>query len=91
MSGLAIVAKGNNLRTFEVVGVQKGTPGHDAGIQVGDVISGIDDEPAADYTLTELRAAFEKTGNETAGHSYKLLVERNGQTLTLKMKMRRLI
>lgn len=91
MSGLAIVAKGGNLRTFEVVGVQKGTPGHDAGIQVGDVISGIDDEPAADYTLTELRDAFQKTGNETAGHSYKLLVERNGQTLTLKMKMRRLI
>jgi len=91
MSGLAIVAKGNNLRTFEVVGVQKGTPGHDAGIQVGDVISGVDDEPAADYTLTELRDAFQKTGNETAGHSYKLLVERNGQTLTLKMKMRRLI
>jgi hypothetical protein len=91
MSGLAIVAKGANLRTFEVVGVQKGTPGHDAGIQVGDVISGVDDEPAADYTLTALREAFRKTGNESAGHSYKLLVERNGQTLTIKMKMRRLI
>jgi PDZ domain-containing protein len=91
MSGLAIVAKGGNLRTFEVVGVQKGTPGHDAGLQVGDVISGVDDEPAADYTLAELRAAFQKTGNEAAGHSYKLLVDRNGQTLTLKMKMRRLI
>ncbi|MGC1384888.1 MAG: PDZ domain-containing protein [Candidatus Acidiferrales bacterium] len=91
MSGLAIVAKGANLRTFEVVAVQKGTPGHDAGIQVGDVISGVDDEPAADYTLTALREAFCKTGNETAGHSYKLLIERNGQTLTVKMKMRRLI
>jgi hypothetical protein len=91
MSGLAIVAKGTNLRTFEVVGVQKGTPGHDAGIQVGDVISGVDDEPAADYTLTALREAFRKTGNETAGHSYKLLIERNGQTLTIRMKMRRLI
>jgi hypothetical protein len=91
MSGLAIVAKGTNLRTFEVVGVQKGTPGHDAGIEVGDVISGVDDEPAADYTLTALREAFRKTGNETAGHSYKLLIERNGQTLTIRMKMRRLI
>jgi hypothetical protein len=91
MSGLSIVAKGGNLRTFEVVGVQKGTPGHDAGIQVGDVISGVDDEPAADYTLTQLRDAFQKMGNETAGHSYKLLVDRNGQTLTIKLKMRRLI
>ena len=27
MSGLSIVAKGANLRTFEVVSVQKGTPG----------------------------------------------------------------
>ncbi len=91
MSGLAIVAKGVNLRTFEVVGVQQGTPGHDAGVQVGDVISGVDDEPAADYTLTALREAFCKTGNETVGHSYKLLIERNGETLTIKMKMRRLI
>ncbi len=91
MSGLSIVAKGGNLRTFEVVGVQKGTPGHDAGVQVGDIISGVDDEPAADYTLTQLRDAFQKMGNESGGHSYKLLVDRNGQTLTLKLKMRRLI
>jgi hypothetical protein len=91
MSGLSLVAKGGNLRTFEVVGVQKGTPAHDAGIQVGDVISGVDDEPAADYTLTELRDTFQKFGNESGGHAYKLLVDRNGQTLTLKMKMRRMI
>jgi PDZ domain len=91
MSGLAVVAKGVNLRTFEVVAVQKGTPGHDAGIEPGDIISGVDDEPAADYTLTALRQAFRQTGNETAGHSYKLLIERNGQTLTIKMKMRRIV
>jgi hypothetical protein len=55
------------------------------------VISGVDDEPAADYTLTELRDTFQKFGNESGGHAYKLLVDRNGQTLTLKMKMRRMI
>src|ERR1700761_231925 len=89
MSGITIVAKGANLRTFQVVSVGKGTPGHDAGVEPGDVIAGLDDEAAADLTLNALRDAFRR--GESVGHTYKLLVDRNGQTLTLKLKLRRLV
>jgi PDZ domain len=89
MSGLTIVAKGANLRTFTVVSVQKGTPGHDAGVEPGDVIAGLDDEAAADLTLNALRDAFRRA--DYVGHTYKLLVDRNGQTQTLKLKLRRLV
>ena len=45
MSGLSILAKGANLKTFEIVQVRSGTPGSDAGLKEGDVIVGLDEEP----------------------------------------------
>jgi C-terminal processing protease CtpA/Prc len=86
MSGLALVAKGANLKTFAVVQVQPGTPGADAAIQQGDVIVAVDDEAAADLTLAAIRDLFRQIG-----HEYKLLIDRKGQSLTISIKMHRLI
>jgi len=58
---------------------------------VGDVIAGLDDEPAADFTLAALREEFRQFGKELAGHQYKILLDRRGQTITVKLKMRRLV
>jgi C-terminal processing protease CtpA/Prc len=58
MSGISIVARGPNLKNFEVTQVRSGTPGADAGIEKGDAIAGVDGEPAADLTLAELRNLF---------------------------------
>jgi len=85
-SGLVIVAQGPGLKTFEIVHVQPETPAAEAGIQKGDVIAGIDDEAAADMTLAEVRELF-----RDVGHKYKLLLERNGQTLEVTMRTRRLL
>jgi PDZ domain len=85
-SGLTIIAKGPGLKTFEVLAVQASTPAAEAGIQKGDIIAGIDDEPAADLTLTTIRDLFRQIG-----HGYKLLIERNGQTLQITIQMRRLL
>jgi hypothetical protein len=85
-SGIAVVAKGPGLLTFEVASVQPGTPGAEAGVLKGDVIAGIDDEPAADLTLTSIRALFRQVG-----HKYKLLIQRNGQSVQITVQMRRLI
>src|SRR6201993_1676671 len=57
-SGIAVVAKGPGLLTFEVASVQPGTPGAEGGGLKGDIIAGIDDEPAADLTLASIRALF---------------------------------
>jgi hypothetical protein len=86
MSGVAIIAQGPGLRKFEVTEVRRGTPGHDAGLQEGDIIAGIDEDPAADLSLAEIRGLFKQLG-----HPYKLTVERNGQTITLTLKLRRLL
>jgi PDZ domain-containing protein len=85
-SGLSIVAKGPGLKTFEVLAVQPSTPAGEAGIQKGDIISGIDEEAAADLTLASIRYLFRQIG-----HRYKLSIERNGQSLQITIQMRRLV
>jgi PDZ domain len=86
MSGLSVIAQGANLKTFAIVRVQPGTPAADAGIQPGDVIAAIDDEAAADLTLSAVRDLFRQIG-----HEYKLLIDRKGQSLTVSIKMHRVI
>lgn len=86
MSGLAILATGSDLKTFEVTEVRSGTPGADAKIQKGDVIAGVDDEAAADLSLAAIRKLFRQPGTK-----YKLLIQRKGQTLTATLQTRRLI
>jgi hypothetical protein len=83
-SGLALVASGPNLRNFEVQHVRAGSPADQAGIQKGDVIAGVDDDAAADLTLPELRDLFRQIG-----HQYKLLIQRNGQTISISLQMER--
>ena len=86
MSGLAIVATGSNLKTFEVTEVRAGTPGADAKIQKGDVIAGVNDEAAADLSLAAIRKLFRQPGTK-----YKLLIQRNSQALTATLQTRRLL
>jgi hypothetical protein len=86
MSGLSIVAKGSNLKTFEIVRVQPGTSAASNGIHEGDIIAGVDTEAAADMTLPALRNLFCQVG-----HKYKLLIERNGKTQEVVLEMKRLI
>ena len=86
MSGLAIIARGPGLKTFEITAIMPNTPGAEAGLQKGDIIAGIDDEAAADLSLIAVRDLFRQIG-----HKYKLLIERNGQTISITIQMRRLV
>ncbi|HXA76577.1 MAG TPA: PDZ domain-containing protein [Candidatus Acidoferrales bacterium] len=86
MSGISVAASGPGMKMFEVTQVRPGTPAASAGVQTGDVIAGVDEEAAADMTLDALRALFRQVG-----HKYKLLIERNGKTLTINVQMRRLL
>ena len=56
------------------------------GSSQGDVIAAVDDEAAADLTLSAVRDLFRRMG-----HEYKLLIDRKGQSLTLSIKMHRVI
>lgn len=85
-SGIAVIAKGPGMKTFEIVHVAPGTPAAEAGIHQGDIIAGIDDEAAADMTLASVRDLFRQVG-----HTYKLVIERNDQTKQVSVQMRRLL
>lgn len=85
-SGLSIVAKGPGLKQFEIVAVLAGTPGANAGLRSGDVIAGVDEDPAADLTLVQVRELFRQPD-----HKYKLTIERGGQSLQISLQTRRLL
>jgi PDZ domain len=85
-SGLAVVAKGSNLKTFEIVHVVPGTPAARAGIRAGDIIEGINDEAAADMTLASVRDLFRQVG-----YKYQIVIERGDQTKTMTIETRRLL
>jgi hypothetical protein len=79
MSGLALRASGANLKTFDVVGVAPKSPGSEAGVQKGDVIAGIDNQPAADLSLPDIEYMFRQLGQE-----YKLTIVRGDKTIETK-------
>jgi C-terminal processing protease CtpA/Prc len=79
MSGVALRASGANLKTFEVVGVAPKSPASDAGLQKGDGIAGIDNQPAADLSLPDIEYMFRQLGQE-----YKLTVVRGDKTFDSK-------
>jgi predicted metalloprotease with PDZ domain len=86
MSGLTLVAEGPSLKTIRVTNVLEHTPGASAGIQKGDIIAGVDGQPAVDYKLSDLREMFRHPEVE-----YKLTLDRNGKSVDVKMKLHRLI
>jgi hypothetical protein len=86
MSGVVLVARGANLKSFEVAAVTPHSPGSEAGLQKGDVIAGIDGQPAADLDLSGVRELF-----RVFGHEYHLTVVRNEHTVEMKMRTKRLV
>lgn len=83
-SGMLIVAKGADFKTFEVANVQPGSPAAAAGIKKGDVIAGVDTDPAADLSLLVIRDLFRQVG-----HKYKLTVQTGGATKEVTLQMHR--
>jgi PDZ domain len=83
-SGLLVIAKGTNYKTFEVVNVQPNSPAALAGIKKGDVIAGIDTDPAGDLSLLTVRDLFRQVG-----HKYKLTIQRGDQTQEITVQMHR--
>jgi hypothetical protein len=82
-SGLTLVAEGPDLKRFVVEQVQPGSAAAEAGIQKGDVIAGIDNEPGADMTLASVRDLFRQIP-----HKYNLLIERDDKTFEVTLQMR---
>lgn len=86
MSGISLRAYGDDFRTFRVYQVLEDSPAAEAGLRVGDVLAAIDGVAAARFTLDEIHQMLKVQARE-----YKLRFKRGGGTLTVKIKMRRLV
>jgi Aspartyl protease/PDZ domain len=86
MSGMELVADGEDFATYLIDDVDSGSPANEAGVLGGDILKAIDNRPASDFTLEQIRRLFMKPGRE-----YSLTLKRGEQTISLKLKLKRLV
>ncbi len=87
MSGLVLVAEGPSLKTYKIYQVLDRSPAAESGLQKDDQIAFINGQPAANFTLEQIRQMF----IQRAGIEYKVGVRRNEQLLTVVLRLRKLI
>ncbi|MFI5372866.1 MAG: PDZ domain-containing protein, partial [Candidatus Eisenbacteria bacterium] len=85
MSGLFLVARGEDFRALVVQSVSAGTPAAEAGLERGDQIVAIDGQGGASLALEHARELFRKPG------AYRLDVARAGKRFSVRLVTRRLV
>ncbi len=86
MSGLALMTNSPLFQSVRVLRVIKDSPAAEAGIQPHDEITAINNRPAAEFQLMQLREMFKR-----AGQTYLLEIKRGDEKLKLTLKTRKLI
>lgn len=84
-AGVSLIAEGSDFRTFRVRAVLENSPASEIGLQKDDVIVSVNNQPAAELSLSKLNEMFERPV------PYKLAIRRGEQTLNLTLTPRRLI
>lgn len=87
MSGLFITAGGGQHKVFTVYGVVKNSPAMQADIRAGDVIEAIDDHPASNFTLEQIRQLFK----QPAEQEHSLTIKRDKKILAVKFRLHRIV
>jgi Aspartyl protease/PDZ domain len=87
MSGLVLTAGRPDFKTYKVYRVLDRSPAAESGLEEGDQIAALNGQPAANFTLEQIRQMF----TQGAGVEYKLGVRRNKQVLNVVLRLRRLI
>jgi predicted aspartyl protease len=86
MSGLELIADGDDLATYVIDDLEPNTPATEAGINGGETLLAIDDKSATNFSLEEIRRMFMYDGRE-----YDLTLKRDAETVHVKLKLRRLV
>jgi C-terminal processing protease CtpA/Prc len=86
MSGVLLIAEGNDFKILKVKELIENSPATDAGLRAGDVISTVNGRPAAKLTLERVRQMFKKEGQ-----SYLLSIKRGDEKMQTRIRLRRLI
>jgi predicted aspartyl protease len=87
MSGISVTPEENSgSKVFRIRQVVANTPGSDAGLQADDLITAIDDQPAATLTEGRIEHMFMQEGREVV-----LSIRRGEKQIQVRLKLRRLI
>jgi hypothetical protein len=85
MSGLELVAEGEDFGTYVINEIIPNSPGAEAGLREEDELTDIDGRPVTELGLEGIRQMFRQEGKE-----HLLNIKRGGQKLQVKVKLRRL-
>jgi C-terminal processing protease CtpA/Prc len=86
MSGLLLIAEGEDFKILKVRHLVEGSPATGAGLREGDVISAINGTVASKLSLERVRTMFKKEGQ-----SYLLSIKRGDERMQIRIRLRRLI
>ncbi len=86
MSGLSLVSPPPDFSSFRVAFIIPDSPAAVAGLKVGDVVTAIDGQPVKEISLAGTAKMFRQDGR-----TYRLTVQRDGNTMEVPVKMRRMI
>lgn len=86
MSGMDLLADGDDLSIVLVDDVKPKTPAAEAGVRGGDIITAIDNRPVKEFTLEQIREMLRQNGRE-----YLLNLKRGEKEVQVKIKLRRFI
>ena len=86
MSGLRLVAEGENFETIKVQTVLSDSPAERAGVRVGDVLGSLDEVPMSSFSLDEIRGQLMQEGQVR-----QLRLRRDNKTLDVTLKLEPLI
>jgi predicted aspartyl protease len=84
MSGLLLKPEEDRFKIHKVL---EGSPAEEAGLQVGDELVMVDDQPSSRYSLEELDRMFE----QEVGRIYRLRIRRGDREWEVELKLRPLI
>jgi hypothetical protein len=86
MSGLELVTGADDFKAIRIKRVRPHFPADEAGLHEGDTLVNVNGRPAAEFDLDKLARMFQR-----AGKVYLLTVERGGQVIRARLKMRRVL
>lgn len=86
-SGIHLAASGHHLKDYIIQRVQFNSPAHDEGLRKGDVLKKIEGIPTGFYSLTGINNIL----SSREGRIVSLHIDRDGERMKKKIKLRRII